>query len=101
MSYVVTADRAALENRQLHVAMSFDVTDKLTIEFIDPLKHPQVVQEKNLSQTGPRVFFKSGTKEVRAKDTSEEALTNASSLTRVVFCCFTEADATPYRAALA
>jgi len=31
----------------------------------------------------------------------EEALTNAPSLTRVVFCCFTEADATPYRAALA
>jgi ABC-type uncharacterized transport system involved in gliding motility auxiliary subunit len=52
------------------------LTDKLTVEFIDPLKHPQVVQEKNLSQTGPRVFFKSGTKEVRAKDTSEEALTN-------------------------
>jgi O-acetyl-ADP-ribose deacetylase (regulator of RNase III) len=30
----------------------------------------------------------------------EEALPHASSLTRVVFCCFTEADATPYRAAL-
>jgi O-acetyl-ADP-ribose deacetylase (regulator of RNase III) len=31
----------------------------------------------------------------------EEALANAPSLTRIVFCCFTEADATPYRAALA
>jgi ABC-type uncharacterized transport system involved in gliding motility auxiliary subunit len=51
-------------------------TDKLTVEYIDPLKHPQMVQEKNLTQTGPRVFFKSGPKEVRAKDTSEEALTN-------------------------
>jgi ABC-type uncharacterized transport system involved in gliding motility auxiliary subunit len=51
-------------------------TDKLTVEYVDPIKHPQVVQEKNLSQTGPRVFFKSGPKEVRAKDTSEEALTN-------------------------
>jgi len=31
----------------------------------------------------------------------EEALPQATSLTRVVFCCFTEADAAPYRAALA
>jgi O-acetyl-ADP-ribose deacetylase (regulator of RNase III) len=31
----------------------------------------------------------------------EDALTTAPSLSRVVFCCFTEADATPYRAALA
>jgi O-acetyl-ADP-ribose deacetylase (regulator of RNase III) len=31
----------------------------------------------------------------------EEALGQAPSITRVVFCCFTEADATPYRAALA
>jgi len=31
----------------------------------------------------------------------EDALANAPSLKRVVFCCFTEADAAPYRAALA
>lgn len=31
----------------------------------------------------------------------EEALPQAPSIARVVFCCFTEADATPYRAALA
>lgn len=31
----------------------------------------------------------------------EEGLAQAPKLTRVVFCCFTEADATPYRAALA
>jgi O-acetyl-ADP-ribose deacetylase (regulator of RNase III) len=30
----------------------------------------------------------------------EEALANAPEITRLVFCCFTEADATPYRAAL-
>ncbi|MFZ2030609.1 MAG: macro domain-containing protein [Vitreimonas sp.] len=30
----------------------------------------------------------------------EEALTKAPSVARVVFCCFTEADAEPYRAAL-
>ncbi|MBS0386068.1 MAG: macro domain-containing protein [Proteobacteria bacterium] len=30
----------------------------------------------------------------------EEALARAPSITRLVFCCFTEADATPYRAAL-
>jgi ABC-type uncharacterized transport system involved in gliding motility auxiliary subunit len=52
-------------------------TDKLTVEFVDPIKHPSVVQEKNLSQTGPRIFFKSGVKEVRAKEAKEETLTNA------------------------
>lgn len=31
----------------------------------------------------------------------EEALPTAPTLTRIVFCCFAEADATPYRAALA
>jgi len=31
----------------------------------------------------------------------EEALAKAPSVTRLVFCCFTEADAEPYRAALA
>src|SRR5262249_8061737 len=31
----------------------------------------------------------------------EETLPQAPSLTRIVFCCFTEADAAPYRAALA
>jgi ABC-type uncharacterized transport system involved in gliding motility auxiliary subunit len=52
-------------------------TDKLTVELIDPIKHPSVVTEKNLSQTGPRILFKSGLKEVRAKEPSEESLTNA------------------------
>jgi ABC-type uncharacterized transport system involved in gliding motility auxiliary subunit len=52
-------------------------TDKLTVEFVDPIKHPNVVTEKNLTQTGPRIFFKSGLKEVRAKEPTEESLTNA------------------------
>ena len=36
-----------------------------------------MVKEMNISQTGPRVIVKSGSKESRAKDVSEEALTNA------------------------
>ncbi|TMA30635.1 MAG: hypothetical protein E6J88_05420, partial [Deltaproteobacteria bacterium] len=52
-------------------------SDKLKVEFVDPFKHPAVVKEMNISQTGPRVIVKSGSKESRAKDVSEEALTNA------------------------
>jgi ABC-type uncharacterized transport system involved in gliding motility auxiliary subunit len=53
------------------------LSDKLTVEFVDPLKHPELVQQKNITQAGPRVLFTSGTKEARAKDIGEEALTNA------------------------
>ena len=52
-------------------------TDKLKVEFVDPLKHPGQVKEMNISQSGPRVIVKSGGKESRAKEVSEEALTNA------------------------
>ena len=52
-------------------------TDKLTVEFVDPFKHPGRVKELNISQSGPRVIVKSGNKESRAKEISEEALTNA------------------------
>jgi len=52
-------------------------TDKLAVEFVDPFKHPGRVKELNISQTGPRVIIKSGNKETRAKEISEEALTNA------------------------
>jgi ABC-type uncharacterized transport system involved in gliding motility auxiliary subunit len=52
-------------------------TDKLTVEFVDPFKHPALVKELNISQNGPRVIVKSGSKEARAKEVSEEALTNA------------------------
>jgi ABC-type uncharacterized transport system involved in gliding motility auxiliary subunit len=52
-------------------------TDKLTVEFVDPFKHPAQVKELNISQTGPRVIVKSGSKEARAKEIGEESLTNA------------------------
>jgi ABC-type uncharacterized transport system involved in gliding motility auxiliary subunit len=52
-------------------------TDKLTVEFVDPFKHPGRVKELNISQSGPRIIVTSGKKEARAKETSEEALTNA------------------------
>ncbi|HTO99423.1 MAG TPA: DUF4350 domain-containing protein, partial [Myxococcales bacterium] len=52
-------------------------TDKLSVEFVDPFKHPGKVKELNISQSGPRIIVKSGSKESRAKETSEEALTNA------------------------
>ena len=52
-------------------------TDKLVVDFVDPFKHPAQVKEANISQTGPRIIVKSGGKEARAKDASEESLTNA------------------------
>jgi ABC-type uncharacterized transport system involved in gliding motility auxiliary subunit len=52
-------------------------TDKLKVEFIDPYKHPAQVKEANISQSGPRLIVKSGGKEARAKEVSEESLTNA------------------------
>ena len=52
-------------------------TEKLNVEFVDPFKHPAMVKELNISQTGPRVIVKSGSKDSRAKEISEEALTNA------------------------
>ena len=52
-------------------------TDKLSVEFVDPFKHPGRVKELNISQTGPRIIVKSGSKESRAKEASEESLTNA------------------------
>src|SRR5690242_811641 len=35
-------------------------TDKLTVEFIDPFKHPGKVKEMNISQSGPRIIVTSG-----------------------------------------
>jgi ABC-type uncharacterized transport system involved in gliding motility auxiliary subunit len=52
-------------------------TEKLSVEFVDPFKHPAQVKELNISQTGPRVIVRSGKKEARAKEITEEALTNA------------------------
>jgi len=52
-------------------------TDKLKVEMLDPTKHVKEVKEFNISQGGPRVIVKAGGKESRAKDVSEESLTNA------------------------
>jgi ABC-type uncharacterized transport system involved in gliding motility auxiliary subunit len=52
-------------------------TDKLKVEILDPTKHLKEVKEFNISQSGPRVIVKAGGKESRAKDVSEESLTNA------------------------
>lgn len=52
-------------------------SDKLKVDLVDPFKHPGMVKELNISQSGPRVIVKSGSKESRAKEVSEEALTNA------------------------
>jgi ABC-type uncharacterized transport system involved in gliding motility auxiliary subunit len=52
-------------------------TDKLSVELLDPAKHLAEVKALNISQSGPRVIVKSGTKEARAKETTEESLTNA------------------------
>ncbi len=52
-------------------------SDKLKVEFVDPARHPSQVKEMNISQTGPRVIVKAGAKESRAKEISEESLTNA------------------------
>lgn len=52
-------------------------TDKLVVEYVDPERSPQRVQEKGVTQMGPRVFFAKGSTEARANEVSEEAFTNA------------------------
>src|SRR5882672_1417575 len=52
-------------------------TDQLSVEFVDPFKHPARGKEMNISQSGPRIIVTGGQKEALAKETSEEALTNA------------------------
>jgi ABC-type uncharacterized transport system involved in gliding motility auxiliary subunit len=52
-------------------------TDKLKVQYYDPTRHVKEVKEYNISQSGPRLIVKAGGKESRAKDISEEAVTNA------------------------
>ena len=54
-----------------------EVTDKLKVELLDPAKHLTEVKQYNIAQTGPRVIVKAGNKESRAKELTEESLTNA------------------------
>lgn len=53
------------------------LSDKLEVDYLDPQRHPREVKEANISQNGPRVIVRAGPRESRAKDTGEEALTNA------------------------
>lgn len=49
----------------------------LVVEFVDPDKEPQLVQEKNITQHGPRVIFARGNSETKATEVNEEGFTNA------------------------
>jgi ABC-type uncharacterized transport system involved in gliding motility auxiliary subunit len=62
-------------NQRLHQYRQ--VTDKLKVDFFDYTRHLDKVKEFNVSQSGPRIIVRAGGKESRAKDISEEALTNA------------------------
>jgi ABC-type uncharacterized transport system involved in gliding motility auxiliary subunit len=53
------------------------VNDKLVFQMLDPARHLAEVKQLNISQSGPRIVVKSGPKEARSKEASEEALTNA------------------------
>lgn len=72
-----TGNEPAYAELKSRLAQYTAQTDKLKIEFVDPLKHPAEVKEMNISESGPRVIVKSGGKESRTKEISEEALTNA------------------------
>src|SRR6266850_3264694 len=65
---------AELDNR---VRQYKQYSDKLQLEFLDPAKHRKEVVESNITLGGPRILIKVGNKEARAKDPSEEGLTNA------------------------
>lgn len=52
-------------------------TEKLVIDFVDPDKEPQLVQDKGITAQGPRVIFARGATESKAAEPSEEGFTNA------------------------
>ncbi|HEY6910986.1 MAG TPA: GldG family protein [Myxococcales bacterium] len=72
-----SGNEAAYGELKSRLAQYTAQTDKLKVDFVDPLKHPAEVKEMNISESGPRVIVKSGGKESRTKEISEEALTNA------------------------
>jgi ABC-type uncharacterized transport system involved in gliding motility auxiliary subunit len=57
-------------------------SDRVTFEFVDPYRNPLAVKTYNITEDGPRVVVTRGDEEARAKEITEEALTNA--LIRVV-----------------
>ncbi len=67
------------EHRELEerVRQYQQYTDKLKVEFVDPNRDRKAVQEANITSASPRILVKAGAKESRAKDPSEEGLTNA------------------------
>ncbi|MBN1959748.1 MAG: GldG family protein [Deltaproteobacteria bacterium] len=54
-----------------------NASDKLTFEMIDPQSRPDLIQQYQITERGPRIVITDGSQEARAKDTSEEELTNA------------------------
>ena len=52
-------------------------TEKLSLEVLDPNKHFQEAEKANITSATARIVVRSGDKDARAKDSSEESLTNA------------------------
>lgn len=52
-------------------------SEKVVVTYVDPDKEPQLVQEKQISQHGPRLIFARGAAESKVAEISEEGFTNA------------------------
>jgi len=52
-------------------------TEKLSLEVLDPNKHFQEAEKANVTSATARIVVRSGDKDARAKDSSEESITNA------------------------
>lgn len=61
--------RDLFENYKYHNSL-------FTYEFIDPVKNPEKVNAFGITSTGPRIVLRSGDKESKVKDPTEEGLTN-------------------------
>ncbi len=49
---------------------------KLTFEMVNPQSRPDLVEKYNITESGPRLVIAAGEQDARAKDVSEEELTN-------------------------
>ena len=52
------------------------VSPKLTFEMVDPQARPELVKKYTITERGPRLVITAGSEDARAKDPSEEELTN-------------------------
>lgn len=52
------------------------LSDKVKVEFVDPYSNPQLVKEKDIRETGPRIIVSAGRNEARVAAVSEEGVTN-------------------------